>query len=105
MRCKCSAVCSIVRGDQPTLFMDSKTSKDFSNIVKQYILSNYLPVADPLKATLHLTTQEVVDNMLQLYPNSSDINCTTIADFLFGNNYVFYDFGTMKFEWLFKKID
>lgn len=85
--------------------MDSKPSRDFSQIVKQYILSNYLPETDPLKATLHLTTQEVVENMLQLYPNSNDINCTIIADFLFENNYVFYDFGAMKFEWLFKKID
>ena len=70
--------------------------------IKEFLLKYYQPVADPLKANLHFTTEEIYHQIQELYP-SDQFTAADVAIWMKAGGFTFWDFGEMKFEWLLKK--
>lgn len=79
---------------------------DFSglfNKLKLYLEEYYLPVQDPKDAEFHYTTQEIHQQLLQLFPNELILTKDIVAIMLHNAGFTFYDYGEMKLEWMMKK--
>ncbi len=75
------------------------------NKLKQVLYNYYAPESDPTKADLHLSTNEIWQQMLKIYPNELFLTRELISIWLHTGGYTFYDFGDLKFEWLLRKND
>lgn len=85
---------------------DIHEGEDFSDILdklKMYLLAYYVPVHDPKNAEFHLSTREIHQQLLKLYPNELILTADLVAKWLNNGGFTFYDFGEKKFEWLMKK--
>lgn len=111
-----------LRGNQPSFFMekygredededfDGKPNSEINaeiegllNKLKNYLFTYYEPVYDPKEAQVHMTTQEVYDQLFKILPNGALFSPSDVAGWLHNAGFTFFDFGTMKFEWLMKK--
>ena len=74
-----------------------------TNTIKDYLLTHYFPTIDIVDAEFHLTTNEVYEKLLTVFPFPNLFSLDTIAEWLHERGFTFADFGDMRFEWLFKR--
>ncbi len=68
----------------------------------KFIKDKFEPAAGFADADFYMTTQEVVEQLLEFFP-SGEISFDTVFTFLKGNGFVFDNIGTgMSPKWLFK---
>jgi hypothetical protein len=73
------------------------------NKIKNYLLDYYTPVQDPKDAEFHLSTSELHQQLLKIFPNELILTADLVASWMHAGGFTFYDFGEMKFEWLVKR--
>ncbi|WP_347268969.1 hypothetical protein [Paracoccus sp. (in: a-proteobacteria)] len=70
--------------------------------VKDYFINNYFPAKNIQETNLHLTSEELSEKLSKI--NGEYIDEKTLNDWLREGNYIFLDFGDMRFEWIFKTL-
>lgn len=88
--------------DQPEREINAEV-KGLLNKLKNYIFDRYTPVYDPKEAEVHMSTQEVYDQLYKILPNGALFSPSDVAGWLHSGGFTFFDYGTMKFEWMMKK--
>lgn len=74
------------------------------NKVKEQLRFYYAPVQDPKDADFHMSTTEMWQQLLTLFPNEMFLTKDLVAIWMHSLGFTFYDFGEFKFEWLVKKV-
>jgi hypothetical protein len=71
--------------------------------VKQHLYLSYTPVSTEYDADFHLTTTEVWQRLLMVFPNETILTKDIVAAWMHEGGFTFLDFGNMRLEWLLKK--
>jgi hypothetical protein len=75
----------------------------FFEKIKKHLFQYYTTCNKLDQCDFHYTTNEVFEQLQQLYP-SAKYTPADVAVWLNEGGYHFFDFGKMNFEWLFKKL-
>lgn len=67
--------------------------------IKGLVLQNYSPVLHPTENTIYLSTREVYDKIMRIYPTDY-ISIQDVAEFLHEKGFTFIDRGSMNMEWI-----
>lgn len=72
--------------------------------IKYYLVSMYEPVARPEEADLTMSTTEIYEAFCSLYHNEISFSREMIAQWLHEQGFQLFDAGSLRFEWLLKRI-
>ena len=89
--------------DIPTIKEDRKDFTGLLNKVKNFLLDYYVPVYDPREAAIHLTTDEVFNQLKNVVPDEGLFSAADVSLWLHNAGFTFTDYGEMKLEWMMKK--
>lgn len=70
--------------------------------IKNFILATYEPASTPEDADVTMSTNEIYDAVMRLYPNEVLFSKSMLVNWLHEKGFTFFDAGKMRFEWLLK---
>ena len=71
--------------------------------IRDHLYQYYQPALSPKNSEFHFTTKEVRQQLLQVFPNQLVVTDELVATWLSAGGFQMYDFGNMRFEWLFNR--
>lgn len=70
--------------------------------IRNYLIENYEPVTDPIKADFHFSTLEMYHKLQRVLPDKEKFTPADVAAWLHVAGFKFADYGSLDFEWLLK---